>query len=278
MQIKQLTNKKIQFCKAGKIVFSCLPSQNYRVRNSNEIQLISTGQPAYSIFADEITQVSILGGALADVDFNNSQELAEYLDTNFFFESVTVTNIISNWGDFGEYNQGQIPDRMIVQISNALVSGTIYTVPIYLNGTYTEFLLLRKSGLVGQFNFGIYSAATGSGVAKTPDALVYQSPEITTIAAPASHIFALSPNLTFQAGWYFFSIWGNVAHTFTGMANTNTFLGFELTGVPATSIITRLSTAGVYAATLPATHPAGYTKELGNPTNTVLFFKKQPLT
>jgi hypothetical protein len=247
MQIKQLTNGKIQFWLAGKIVFSCLPSQNYRVRNSNEIQLVSTGQPAYSIFADQITQTSIFGGTLADVSFNNSQELSEYLDSNFFFEPLVISSVFSVFGETGDYNQTQASGKTFAT-STALSNGTMYAVPIWLGGVYTDFAMIKIGAATGDFNFAIYSGDLTGG---NPHIPLY-----------------FAPNL------YFFGFQANSNLSFRGATTTLTFNGFTLTGTPDMSAITRYTSLVAYASTMPDTFPA-ITKDLSNPNIPLLFQKKQ---
>jgi hypothetical protein len=273
MQIKQLTNGKIQFWLAGKIVFSCLPSQNYRVRNSNEIQLVSTGQPAYSIFADQITQTSIFGGTLADVSFNNSQELSEYLDSNFFFEPLVISSVFSVFGETGDYNQTQASGKTFAT-STALSNGTMYAVPIWLGGVYTDFAMIKIGAATGDFNFAIYSGDLTGGNPHIPLNKLYQSPENTFGGAQESFLISLASPLYFAPNLYFFGFQANSNLSFRGASTTLTFNGFTLTGTPDMSTITRYTSLVAYASTMPDTFPA-ITKDLSNPNIPLLFQKKQ---
>jgi parallel beta-helix repeat protein len=129
MKILQGTNRKIQFWAAGKITFSCLPSINYRVMDNNEIHLINAGVKVLSIFANEVTDVQILGGTVTPITFADSQALAEYLDTNFFFElaySLELFEAIVDASGNGNY----------LLLSAAITAGE--TSIFIKNGTYVE--------------------------------------------------------------------------------------------------------------------------------------------
>ena len=274
MQIKQLVNRKIQFWEGGNIQFSCLPGQNYKVINQDEIQLLTVGQKPFSLFAKDIDFTAILGGVLTAVSFADSQELAEYLDLNFFFELGGGTdNIIVGYGDTGEYNQGHSAIKPVISTSTALVAGTQYTIPIYLSGFYNEFALIQISLIAGaKFNFAIYEGdKTGAFLPKNK---VFQSIEFTTPGARSLLQNLVSPAVYFAPSWYYFSYIADNALTFTGTRVANTFSGWSLTGTPAIASITRYFKAGVYASTLPAVHPS-FSSDLGNPSNPILFYKKQ---
>lgn len=277
MQIKQLANKKIQFwVKAGGIKFSCLPAQNYQVRN-DKIEVVSIGGILlFTITPTEITHVQILGGALTPQTFSTAQELAVFLDDNFFFESVAPTNIFSDYGNTGEWNQGHSAIKPIIVTSTALTAGVQHSIPYNLDGTITDFSLIKiNASLAGaKFNFAIYDV-TKTG-AEIPNNKVYQSPEFTTAAVREQLIDTLSTPQFFPRGKYYFSyIADTTGLTFTGTRVAETYQGFILTGTPAFSTITRLFKAGSYVSTLPDVYPSGFTKDLANPANPMLFFKKQ---
>lgn len=273
MKILQGSNGKIQFWVAGKITFSCLPSQNYRVMDNNEIHLISAGVKVLSIFADEITHTQISGGTVTPITFVDAQTLAVYLDANFFFDPLTISSVFNVFGDTGDYNQTQSSTKSFGS-STILVSGTMYAAPIYLSGTITEFALIKLGAAAGDFNFAIYSGDATGGNPHIPKDKIYQSPEKTFPGAGDSFLDVLTTPLFFAPGLYFFGYQGNINLSFRGATTTLTMLGFSLTGTPDMSTITRYTSAVAYSSTMPDVFPA-ITKDLANVSIPLLFHKKQ---
>jgi len=271
MKIQQLLNKKIQFWEGSKIVFSCLPNQNYKVVSETEIHLINAGIKVLSLFAKDINATSILGATNVAQDFKNSQELAIFLDNNFFFELSDGgggDNMLSSYGDTGEYNQGHSAVKPAISTSTIMTAGRIYTIPVFLGGNFIEFALIVNSVIAGiDFNFALYEGATTGNY--TPTNKVFQSAEFTT--SGVAERFTSIINITLNKKWYYFTYTTNGNVTFTGTRVANTFLGWS--GALGLSAITRLFAAGTYASTLPAVFPAHF-NDLGNPSNPILFFKK----
>jgi hypothetical protein len=273
MKILQGSNGKIQFWNAGAIQFSCTAAQNYRVVSNNEIHLISAGVKVLSIFADEITDIQIMGGAVTPTTFNNSQELAVSLDSNFFFDQLTISSIFNVFGETGDYTQTQSSGKTF-GTSTALTNGTMYAVPIYLSGTITEFAMIKIGAAIGDFNFAIYEGDLAGGNPHIPLNKIYQSPENTFGGAQESFLDVLTTPQFFAPNLYFFGFQANSNLSFRGATTTLTMLGFSLTGTPDMSTITRYTSAVAYASTMPATFPA-ITKDLTNANIPLLFHKKQ---
>lgn len=271
MQIKQLANRKIQFWEAGFIQFSCLPGQNYKVISQSEIQVLTIGQKPFSLFAKDIEFTAILGGVLTAVSFADSQELAEYLDLNFFFELSDgggADNILSSYGDTGEYNQGHSAVKPVISASTVMAAGTIYAIPVFLGDNIVEFTLNVSSLIAGiDFNFALYEGAESGNY--IPTNKVFQSAEFTT--SGIAERFTSITNLALDKKWYYFAYTTNGNVIFRGTRVANTFLGWS--GAISLSTITRLFSGGVYASTLPAVFPA-HSIDLSNPSNPILFYKK----
>jgi hypothetical protein len=248
MKILQGSNGKIQFWAAGKIQFSCLPSQNYRVMDNNEIHLISAGVKVLSIFADEITDIQILGGAVTPTTFNNSQELAESLDSNFFFDVSGTSNIFDYFGETGEYAQTQTLNLVLAN-STVHLTANQYAIPIFLNGTYNEFSLHKlASGFTGNMAYGIYDSRTTG--AAYPNNLIWESGnKVLTVASELVQSL-VAPAITFTPGMYWFSWAADAAFTWRGTAATLNVIGLDLSGVPALSNIARIFSIVAFTGTL----------------------------
>ncbi len=259
MQIKQLENRKIQFWEGGYIQFSCLPGQNYKVINKQEIQVLTIGQKPFSLFAKDIEFTSILGGVLTAVSFADSQELAEYLDLNFFFELSAGGggggNIFDNFGSLGNYFQSQSFKGSTILPSSIHIATFQYAIPIYLSGSYNEFSMIKLiSAFTGLMNYAIYDSRAGAGVPGYPNDKIFQSAEI-ALGTPQQLVQTLlSPSLVLEPGIYWFSWAANGGFRWSGLGELG-LLGYSITG-STLSIPQRIFSSFTYTSTLPATWTA----------------------
>lgn len=258
MQIKQLANKKVQFWEAGYIQFSCLPGQNYKVINQSEIQVLTIGQKPFSLFAKDIDFTAILGGVLTAVSFADSQELAEYLDLNFFFELSAGGdggNIFDNFGSLGNYYQSQSFRGSTILPSSIHIATFQFAIPIYLGGSYNEFSMIKLiSAFTGLMNYALYDSRTGAGVPGYPNDKIFQSSEI-ALGTPQQLVQTLlSPSLVLAPGIYWFSWAANGAFRWSGLGELG-LLGYSITG-STLSIPQRIFSTVPYASTLPTTWTA----------------------
>lgn len=277
MQIKQLTNRKIQFWEGGYIQFSCLPGQNYKVINKQEIQLLTVGQKPFSLFAKDIDFTAILGGVLTAVSFADSQELAQYLDLNFFFELSAGAggggNIFDNFGSLGNYFQSQSFIGGTILNSSIHLSAFQYAIPIYLSGSYVEFSMVKLASIMpGLMNYGIYDSRTGAGVPGYPNNKIFQSAEFSLGLAEQFVQTLLSPSLVLQPGIYWFSWAANDAFRWSGLHELG-LLGYSITG-STLSIPRRIFSGFTYASSLPATWTATINNALAG-TPPMLLQKKE---
>jgi hypothetical protein len=106
-QIKKTLSGKVQIIRDGVIRFSLQSTCSYRVASKELILVDTTGQRA-SLNFGEITSTQLEPAAAVPSAFTSAQELADFLDDNFFFESLTSfgTNLydavidINGLGDF----------------------------------------------------------------------------------------------------------------------------------------------------------------------------------
>jgi len=260
MQIKQLANRKIQFWEGGYIQFSCLPGQNYKVINKQEIQVLTIGQKPFSLFAKDIEFTSILGGVLTAVSFADSQELAEYLDLNFFFE-------LSAGGD-GEFidslyrgASGNFWNPLSIQknFQNSTIHGTgfwfMYAMYISKNTEISSITFSKMGLLAMNLTMGIYDLEEQGNafVKSTPKNLIFNPGEFVLPSGTAK--FGISfPTFTFAGGWYcfVFNVSGNFMAKGSGL--TPPFWGnYGLT--TSISTITTLNQAAAYTNVMPDPFP-----------------------
>jgi hypothetical protein len=260
MQIKQLLNRKIQFWEAGYIQFSCLPGQNYKVINKQEIQVLTIGQKPFSLFAKDIDFTAILGGVLTAVSFADSQELAEYLDLNFFFElsagaDSEYIDFLQRGGSENFWNPLSI--QRVFQTSTTFATGSFYMYAMYLSkDTEISSITFSKQGLGPAFlTMAIYDfEAQGNLAVKfTPKNLIF---------APSEFVFPTGvvrvqnsfPTFTFAGGWYCFVF--NVSTNWRAKG-TGLLPDFWGNGELTTSInmIATLNQAAVYTNVMPDPFP-----------------------
>ena len=232
------------------------------VTDSNGVTLI--------LRTDTVTSTQILPAAAVPFA-GTTQDLKDLLKEFFFFDigaGEGADNMISSYGDTGEYNQGHSAVKPAISTSTVMAVGTIYAIPVFLGGNIIEFTLVTHSAVAGiNFNFALYEgSATGDYI---PTNKIYQSAEFTTTAALEQ--LTIVVNLTLDKKWYYFAYTTDGSVTFRGTRVANSFLGWS--GGIVLSPITRLFTAGAYASTLPAVFPAHF-GDLANPSNPILFYKK----
>ena len=259
MQIKQLTNRKIQFWEGGNIQFSCLPGQNYKVINQDEIQVLTIGQKPFSLFAKDIDFTAILGGDLTAVSFADSQELAEYLDLNFFFElsagDSELIDFVQRGANGNFWNPLSI--QRVFQTSTTFPTGFFFMYAVYVSkNTEISSITFSKQGLgPASLTMGIYDfeAQGNTDIKFTPKNLVL---------APAEFVFPTGvvrvqnsfSTFTFPGGWYCFVF--NVSTNWRAKG-TNLIPDFWGNGDLGTSIsmITTLTQTTAYNNVMPDPFP-----------------------
>jgi hypothetical protein len=83
-KVKKTTTNKIQIIENGKICKSLQCNVSYRVIGSNRLDLEDTAGQKASLFADQVNYTQLDPAAQVAQSFANAQELADFLDSNFF--------------------------------------------------------------------------------------------------------------------------------------------------------------------------------------------------
>jgi hypothetical protein len=83
-RITKTTTNKIQILSGGNVCKSLQCNVSYRVLNQNELVLIDTAGQTASLFADQVNFTQQAPAAPIPQSFANAQQLAEFLDANFF--------------------------------------------------------------------------------------------------------------------------------------------------------------------------------------------------
>lgn len=83
-QIKKLTSGKIQIKTNGSICISMQCNISYRVTSETRLDLEDTAGQKASLFSDSVTTTQLDPAAPVVQNFANAQEMADFLDANFF--------------------------------------------------------------------------------------------------------------------------------------------------------------------------------------------------
>lgn len=156
-QIKKTLSGKVQIIINGDIRFSLQSTCSYRVAGSELILIDTATQRASLNFAEVTTTQLEPAAAVAAPPFTSAQELADFLDDNFFFESLTsfgtdLYDAVIDAGGLGDY----------VNIKPALDAG-LKTLFIK-KGTYaqTADLSLPSGALLKGENSEVYITFAGN--------------------------------------------------------------------------------------------------------------------
>lgn len=83
-QIKKLTSGKIQIITNGNVSISMQCNISYRVTGTTRLDLEDTAGQKASLFSDVVTTTQLDPAAPVIQNFANAQEMADFLDANFF--------------------------------------------------------------------------------------------------------------------------------------------------------------------------------------------------
>lgn len=83
-QIKKLTNGKIQVKTDGSISVSLQCNVSYRITSKTRLDLEDSAGQKYSLFSDQVTTTQLDPAAPVTQSFADAQEMADFLDANFF--------------------------------------------------------------------------------------------------------------------------------------------------------------------------------------------------
>jgi len=83
-RVKKLTNGKIQIITNGGISISMQCNISYRVTGQTRLDIMDTANQKASLFSDQLTYTELEPAAAIAQSFASAQEMADYLDANFF--------------------------------------------------------------------------------------------------------------------------------------------------------------------------------------------------
>lgn len=83
-KVRKLTSGKIQIIENGDICISMQCNISYRIVDRNEMVLEDTAGQRASLYADQVQYTQLDPAGSVSQSFANAQELADFLDANFF--------------------------------------------------------------------------------------------------------------------------------------------------------------------------------------------------
>lgn len=253
--IKETTNK-VQIWENGKIRASLLENASYRVVGDEIIIRDTAGQVA-SLFYEQVTYTQLKPAAKVAASFASPQELAAFLDANFFFSLIAEGggSELAAKGDTGQFFSPQ-GDMVQPLDSSSFAANFYHLFPVYFGEdmTLTEFAVGNR--LVTGFDvvFGLYNLADRglASLKQYPNELVWQS-SVLSFTVNNEVITDAMANVQVSEGWYVIIMQHNngVSVPFRGIDYQSDYWGVAST----LDYIQMVNVSGTYSATLPDPFP-----------------------